>query len=62
MGHYRRMLDQAVGAAEALGQSEHARPFENLLAAGQIGRQFNRDHAAKAVHLAAGERALRMGV
>ena len=62
MGHDRRVLDQALDAAQALGQREDPQRFEKAPRAGEVAvRSIERDHAAEAaVHLALGERVLRV--
>src|SRR6184192_10076 len=54
------MLDQALDAAEALGQREQAAMLEKALGAREIGLQADRHHAAERAHLTLGERMLRM--
>ena len=58
--HDRRMLDQALDAAQALGEREELAALEEALRPGEVGRKVERDHAAEAAHLARGERVLRM--
>ena len=60
MGHQRRVLDQALDAAQALGQREQLAVLEEALRAGEIGLQLDRDHAAEAAHLPLRQRVLRM--
>ena len=52
VGHDRRVLDQALDAAEALGEREQLRALEEALRAGEAALELDRDHAAEAVHLA----------
>jgi SufS family cysteine desulfurase len=60
VGHDRRMLDQTLDAAQALRQGEEFTAVQEALRAGQIGRQFDGDHAAEATHLSLCQRMLRM--
>src|SRR5437763_7684579 len=58
--HQCGMLDQALDAAEALGERKEAAMLEEAPGAGEIGLQSDRHHAAESAHLTLGERMLRM--
>ena len=61
MRHDRRVLDQALDAAERLGAREDADGREEGLRGGQAAAdQHEREHPAEALHLALGERVLRV--
>ena len=51
VGHDRRMLDQALDAAQALGQREDLAALEEALGVRQRALEDRRHHAAEAVHL-----------
>src|SRR5579883_403983 len=61
MRHDGGMLDQALDAAETLGQGEDLDALEEAPRRRQIAGELDRHHAAEALHLAARERVLRMG-
>src|SRR5437868_2983296 len=59
--HDRRMLDQALDAAEALGEREELATLEEALRRAESAFEDSRHHAAVAlVHLLGGEQVLRM--
>src|SRR6185503_16172340 len=59
--HDRRVLDQALDAAQALGEREQAAALEEALRRGESALQHRRDHAAVTrVHLPRRQRVLRM--
>jgi hypothetical protein len=58
--HQRRVLDQALDAAQTLGQREQPAVFQEALGARKIGLQHNRHHAAEGTHLTARQRVLRV--
>src|SRR5215471_8666989 len=58
--HDRRMLDQALDAAEALGQREDLAALEEAARVVEAALEDRRHHAAEAAHLPLGQRMLRM--
>jgi hypothetical protein len=60
VGHDRGVLDEALDAAEALGEGEHADGREEATRGLEVAAQVERDHAAEAGHLPAGEGVLRV--
>ena len=62
MGHAGGVLDQGLGVAEADRARDEIERVHESLAGREAALQFERDHAAKRLHLPAGERFLRMAV
>src|SRR5450830_1281004 len=60
MRHQGRVFDQAFHAAQAFGQGKHFAAFQEAARASQVGIEVDRDDAAEAIHLALGQRMLRM--
>ncbi len=61
MRHQRRMLDQALHAAQAFGQREHFARLEKTPRTVNVRVQIDRDNAAEtAMHLVARQCMLRM--
>ncbi len=56
--HQRRMLDQALDAAEAFGQREQPAAFEETARIVERPVEFGRDHAAEGAHLLLRQRVL----
>jgi hypothetical protein len=60
VGHDRGVLDQALHAAEALGQGEDAAALQNAPGAFEVAIEDGGDHAAEAAHLAFRQLVLRV--
>ena len=60
MGHDRRMLDQALDAAEAFGKREDLHALEDAPGPREVAVEFHGDHAAEGMHLPPGEGVLGM--
>ena len=60
VGHGGGKLDEALDAAQALGEGEHLTGRAETLRRREIALQLEADHAAEAAHLLARKRMLRM--